>query len=202
VNPSRSPHSRQIQHDWIPSRRNVATWILFLGVSLPSLPLQSSDTASPLTGTTAKAEAEPGNGQQRQPDQPAAPTAKSEDSLKSEDSFISKPLFAAPTALSLDASSDAKVRRRRDHDAGITNVVVQSVAARGGALQFAVQERKLAGVLQLFNPFASPRLGTGAGPMVEWQPGQGAAPLPRVFIDDRTHEPQGMLLLGTPKPRF
>jgi hypothetical protein len=165
--------------------------MLLAGVSLSSLPMQSSETSPSAAGETTKAE--PKADQPRQRDTPTA---------NSEDSFITKPLLATTTTLSLDASADAMTRRRRDYDAGITNVVGQSVAARGGALQFVVQERKPAGILQLFNPFAPTRLGTGAGSLVEWQPGRGAAPLPRTFVDDRTHEPQGMLLLGSPKPRF
>ena len=116
------------------------------------------------------------------------------------DPLMTAPLLQATTeGRSTDAAEDTARRRREQRSAGITNLVPRTVSAHGGALAYIAHEKKPSGVLQLINPFAPASLGTGSASMFEWRPGEGAAPLPRAFRDERTHEPVGITILGTPR---
>ncbi len=107
-------------------------------------------------------------------------------------------VLAASTGNMGDLTDEVSVRRRNLRGS-ITNVPVRTVSSSGGALPFVIRERKAVSVLQLFNPFAPASLGTGSGNVFEWHPGEGVNPLPRAFRDERTHEAEGISIIGLPR---
>lgn len=116
------------------------------------------------------------------------------------DPLMTAPLLQATTeGRGSDATEETARRRREQRSAGITNVVPRTVSAHGGPLAYVAHEKKPSSILQLINPFAPSSLGTGSASVFEWRPGEGAAPLPRAFRDERTHEPLGITILGTPR---
>lgn len=104
-----------------------------------------------------------------------------------------------------DESADAVLKRQRKAGGGVTNLPPRSVVSHGGVLPYVARERKFTKVIQLLNPFAPASLGTGGAMYYEWNPvvnpgvGPGSGPLPRVFRDERTTEPAGIQLFGTPR---
>lgn len=112
------------------------------------------------------------------------------------DTFVTGGILTTGSSGAADDTSEAVLQRRRKSGGNLTNTLPRSVESHGGVLPYVARERKAASVLQLFNPFAPASLGTGTAAVFEWRPGNGAAPLPRAFRDERTHEAEGIQVIS------
>ena len=92
------------------------------------------------------------------------------------------------------AGTVASTERQTGPEPAIKVPAIRSLDERGGALRYLVKEPKPVNLLQLINPFAPMSLGEGGRLVNVWSPLDGAAPVPRAFRDERTHEPMGVLL--------
>jgi hypothetical protein len=133
---------------------------------------------------------------------PAPDPAKGTAAPQASSSFENGSVLALSTT---DEAADAVLQRQRKSGSGITNLPPRSVTSHGGVVPYVARERKVSKVLQLLNPFAPSSLGTGGAVTYEWNPvvnpgaGVGSMPLPRVFRDERTTEPVGIQIIGTPR---
>lgn len=112
------------------------------------------------------------------------------------DTFVTGGILTTGSSGAASDTSEAVLQRRRKSGSSLTNTLPRSVESHGGILPYVARERKATSLLQLFNPFAPASLGTGTAAVFEWRPGNGTAPLPRAFRDERTHEAEGIQVIG------
>lgn len=182
--------SRVLQSTALRPLANAVLLLAMAGVSWPKALAEETSVPS-----TAPAPA------QRQPLDPAVvPSAAGGGSTNgvagASDTFLTGGILTTGNSGAADDSSESVLQRRRKAGSSMTNVVPRSVQSHGGILPYVARERKVSSVLQLFNPFAPASLGTGTAAVFEWHPGNGADPLPRAFRDERTHEAQGIQVIG------